>query len=369
MALGEWLLLAAFALAGGALASAVLHAWTRTPSTERRSVLLTFAAAGLCALAYLTLMGHFLARDYGTYYVWNYSDDGTPLYLRVAGTWAGAAGSVFLWATLIGAAIAAEELWRRRARARGEGGAEGPLPAVVRCAALAIFAVFLYLTLAARPFAPTLDYHFDGAAGFFTFQPGMRGLPSPLDFRAQGFGLNPLLQTPFMAIHPPMEFMAYALTTLVFAFAVARFVTRDPRWWGGAIFWGRLAWMFYAIALGLGALWAYYVLSFGGYWAWDPVEVGDLVPFLGLTAFLHAADMHRKGKAYHLYAPVLAALVFPLTLFGTFVTRSSYWISAHAFDVGAAAIVTDPSARLVGVVGAKPQVAAILALLLVVLAT
>lgn len=366
MSPGAWLLLGALALAGAALASAGLHLLTGRAGAERRAVLLALGAVALTTLAYLALLGHFLARDYSIYYVWNYSDDATPLYLRAAGTWAGAAGSIFLWTLLIGAAIAAEEWWRRRARSRGSELAGGRLAATARLVALAVFVLFLLFTVQARPFAPTADFHFDAEAGFFTYQPGVEA-PTPLDFRATGFGLNPLLVTPFMAIHPPMEFIAYALTTMPFAFALAGLATRDKRWVHGALFWARPAWMFYAIALGLGALWAYYVLSFGGYWAWDPVEVGDLIPFLGLTVFLHAADLHRKGKGYPHYTPFIAALVFPLTLFGTFVTRSSYWISAHAFDVGAAAIIPDPARRLVAVVEVKPQVAAVLALLLAVL--
>lgn len=365
MVLGEWLLLGALGVAGAALGAATLHALRGGASAGQRARHLTLAAAALAALSLLALMAHFLARDYSIYYVWNYSDDATPLYLRLAGTWAGAAGSVFLWTTLIGGALAVEEAMQRRAARRGDAPRE--LHAIARCIGLAMFVVFLLFTVQARPFAPTADFHFDGQAGFFTYQPQMRGLPDPSDFRASGFGLNPLLQTPFMAIHPPMEFIAYAATTLPFAFALAHMATRDPRWHGAALQWARVAWTFYAIALGLGALWAYYVLSFGGYWAWDPVEVGDLIPFLGLTVFLHAVDVHRKGRGLDHYAPFLAAIVFPLTLFGTFVTRSSYWISAHAFDVGSAAILTDPAARLVAVVGAKPQVASVLALLLIVL--
>jgi cytochrome c-type biogenesis protein CcmF len=364
--LGDVLLLGALALAGAALASGAFHLLMGHAPAGKRAGLLAMAAAALCALSFLVLAGHFAAHDYGIYYVWNYSDEATPLWLRLAGTWAGSAGSIFLWTLLIGAAIAAEEVWQRRAAAKGLL-APGKLEAIARLVALAVFVVFLLFTIQARPFAPTADFHFDGDAGFFTYQPGKRHLPDPLDFRAEGFGLNPLLQTPFMAIHPPMEFLAYAATTLPFAYALAHLVTRDPRWVGAAIQWGRIAWAFYATALGLGALWAYYVLSFGGYWAWDPVEVGDLIPFLGLTVFLHAADMHRKGKGYHHYAPFLAAIAFPLTLFGTFVTRSSYWISAHAFDVGTASIVADPAQRLVAIVGAKEQVADVAALLLVVL--
>jgi cytochrome c biogenesis factor len=364
---GDLLLLAAFAVAGAALANAVLHAAARSPAAERRAVLLGWTAAALTALAFLALVGHFVARDYSVFTVWNYTDDETPLYLRIAGSWAGSAGSVFLWTVLLGCVLAAEELWLRRARAAAR---EGPsdTAGVVRVAMLAILVTFLFLTLTARPFAPTADYHLDGAVGFFTYQPGLRDLPDPLDYRASGFGLNPLLVTPFMAIHPPFEFAAYAAAAMPFAFAIGWLVTRDPRWWGGALAWARVAWLCYAIALGLGALWAYYVLSFGGYWAWDPVEVGDLVPFLALTTFLHAVDSHRKTKGWAHYTPLLAALVFPLTLFGTFVTRSSYWISAHAFDVGSAGIVLDPAQRLLATLGAKPQVAAFVALLLALLA-
>jgi cytochrome c biogenesis factor len=371
MALGAWLLLAALAAAGLALGAAVGHARLRAPGMARRATLFTLLAVGLAGLSFLLFLAAFLARDYGVYAVWNYSDDATPLYLRVAGTWAGAAGSVFAWTLALGLGLLVEEAWRARARRAANPEAEGPAPEAARVFALGFFALLLLLTVASQPFAPTREFHLSGQTGFFAHEPcpaAFPDCPTPRDYRPQGFGLNPLLLTPFMAIHPPMELLAYGFTALVSAFGIARLAVSDGRWRGGALFWGRLAWLCYAVALGLGALWAYYVLSFGGYWAWDPVEVGDLIPFLALTVFLHASDMERKGKGYPHYAPLVAALAFPLTLFGTFVTRSSYWISAHAFDVGAAAIVPDPGARLLQVVGGKGQVAMFVALLLGLLA-
>ncbi|MCA1814415.1 MAG: cytochrome c biogenesis protein CcsA, partial [Halobacteriales archaeon] len=371
MALGPALLLGALACTGMALASAVLHARWPSRGADRRAAWLTLLATGFTALAWLDLLAAFLRHDYGIYAVWAYSDDATPPYLRVAGTWAGSAGSIFLWTLVIGLALCIEQAWRIRARRGGSDAADAPSNDAARAVGLGFLACFLLLTLAAQPFAPSSQFHLDGSTGFFAHVPcpdGSQGCPTPTDYRAQGFGLNPLLETPFMAIHPPFEFLAYGFTALVGAFGIAAIATRDARWHLGALAWARAAWLCYAIALGLGALWAYYVLSFGGYWAWDPVEVGDLIPFLGLTALLHALDQHRKQRAWPLYAPWLAGICFALTLFGTFVTRSSFWISAHAFDVGASGIVVDPATRLVATLATKPQVALVVGLLLALLA-
>ncbi|MDX1611444.1 MAG: cytochrome c biogenesis protein CcsA, partial [Candidatus Thermoplasmatota archaeon] len=115
--------------------------------------------------------------------------------------------------------------------------------------------------------------------------------------------------------------------------------------------WGRRAWLAFLVALSLGSAWAYNVLSFGGYWAWDPVEVADLLPFLSLTVLLHAVPVHRRSRRLGLLGPSAAALAFVLVLLATFVTRSGLWSSVHAFlPTGASVTLTDPAARLVSAV-------------------
>ncbi|HVL86464.1 MAG TPA: cytochrome c biogenesis protein CcsA [Candidatus Thermoplasmatota archaeon] len=329
----------------------------------RRATLLSLA---LLALAALVLVVAFVTVDVSYYYVWNYTDASTPLYLRIAGLWAGQAGSAFLWTIFVGAAVAYEERLQDRHPVGGPA-----FRAALRAVALAVLCAFVVWTITLDPFAPSSQYHLSAFTGFFERVPDYAGaVPAvcapgarPTTCAPQGFGLNPLLTTPFMAVHPPIQLAAYALVVPLFAAACAFLATDDPAWSRVAKAWGRIAWLLFALGLGIGALWAYYVLSFGGFWAWDPVEVGDLLPWIALTGLLHATVVHERKGGLGWYLPLLAALPLLLTLLATFVTRSALWISAHAFDVGTSAIVPDPFERAMIVLSTKPAVSYVASLL------
>jgi cytochrome c-type biogenesis protein CcmF len=151
----------------------------------------------------------------------------------------------------------------------------------------------------------------------------------PLD----GNGLNPLLQYPAMAIHPPMLYLGYVGFTVPFAFAMATLITEQAgeKWIATTRRWTMITWLFLSIGIMLGARWAYAVLGWGGYWGWDPVENASLMPWLTGTAFLHSVMMQEKRGMMKVWNMVLIFSTFFLCIFGTFLTRSGVVSSVHAF--------------------------------------
>lgn len=305
-------------LAAGSVAlllSAVSAASAR-PAAARlgRAALRAGAFALMGALLWLAL--HFLLGWTDVRYVWDHTSTGYPWWYRLAGLWAGEQGTVLLWGALVALFALAES-----GRARPERLARGTRAVL----ALLAFALAL-LALLDRAFGPT-------PADLLAFRPG-------------GQGLVEVLVTPLMVVHPPVQFVAYALVAVPAALAAAGLWTGE-RWHEAAVAWARLAWLVATIGLGLGAIWAYYVLSFGGFWAWDPVEVANLLPWLALTAFLHAAR-DRAGVG----APALAVAALALTLFATLSTRSGLWVSVHAFTDPADRFDPDAAARFVAILDA-----------------
>ncbi len=314
---------------------------------------LALMAGGLSIAALLYLFHIFLSTDLTYELVHSYSSRDMPTAYKLSGSWAGQAGSMVLWVALVLGFWMVEEVrwWRREAagltpqeepeevqtrKGRKRGGKrtlaskqmerrqappKGWLTFDLMRAVVMLFAfVLLIATQALEPFAERTTPFPDG-----------------------GRGLNPMLRTPLMAIHPPIVFIAYALLTFCFAAAVAYMVRRDELWVEVARPWGRLAWLTLTLAIGIGAMWAYVTLGWGGYWAWDPVETSSLIPWIALTAFLHALHSHGRRGDYQHMAPLLAGMALFLVLFATFVTRSGVWSSVHSY---AGAAVGDAGERL-----------------------
>ncbi len=150
---------------------------------------------------------------------------------------------------------------------------------------------------------------------------------------AEGRGLNPLLQNPYMQIHPPLLYLGFVGLSVPFAFAMAALVTRkvDTAWIASVRRWTIFSWLFLGVGILLGAKWAYETLGWGGYWAWDPVENAALMPWLVATAFLHSVMVQERRGMLKVWNMVLVILTFSLCLFGTFLTRSGIISSVHAF--------------------------------------
>jgi cytochrome c-type biogenesis protein CcmF len=279
----------------------------------------TSLSASLALLFY-----SFLVSDFSIHQVWEYSGRDLDWWLKLSGAWAGRSGSIMFWTWLIMVSLFVEEL--RRKLGRGSEKAVAP-PAKkglgvhdwTLLIAMVPAAVFMLVLLSDSPFA---DLH------------PTDSFPDPLAAYPDGLGLNPLLRTLWMAIHPPLLFVGYALITIPFAAAIGHALTKDKAWSDISLKWSRAAWIFLTLGLGVGAVWAYVVLGWGGYWGWDPVEVSSLVPWVTLTAFLHAQLKNRRTGEYKVLAPLLGLSTFVLVVFATFVTRGGAWVSVHAWESG-----------------------------------
>ncbi|MFD1586030.1 cytochrome c biogenesis protein CcsA [Halorientalis brevis] len=308
-------------LAGGTLLSLVATVLLAVGYVRRDDrfdayvIRLVAGGSGLFVAALSLLTYQFVTTDYTNAYVWQNTADYLPLLYRVTGVYASNAGSLLLWAT-IASLVVAWATWRR-----GLADAPSRLVAALTTGAVAYFGTMLLLD---SPFTHVS-----------TVVSG--GVPTT------GNGLNPLLIDPYMAIHPPLMFIAYALLTMPFAIGVAHFVglVRSGeglfRTWNGSVTrWLRAAWLFLTAALALGALWSYTVLGWGGIWAWDPVETAIFIPWLFLTATLHAVVNYRPGDRYSVLAPAMVASTFALVVYTTTVVRSGVFRSVHSFaDNGA----------------------------------
>ncbi|MDL5503812.1 MAG: cytochrome c biogenesis protein CcsA, partial [Candidatus Methanoperedens sp.] len=155
----------------------------------------------------------------------------------------------------------------------------------------------------------------------------------PPDFVPEvGNGLNVLLVNFWMTVHPPLMFIGYATMTIPFAAAVVYLVTKEDGWEELGRQWARFTWLFLGMGIAVGGVWAYLVLGWGGFWAWDSVETASFIPWLTLTGFMHAASLHRKNKAtFSIAAPILAVVSFILVLYAAIVVRAGIFNSVHAF--------------------------------------
>ena len=272
----------------------------------------TFALLTACVAIILFAM---LTEDYTlAYVVSNYPATDSPLQplYRVSAVWAGRQGSLLLWTWLISAFAAAQAHRRRHAKDDLTVVALGVSQVVV-----ALFAGALVFSASNNPFMPT-------AAQYLTAD---GGLVSKIG------GMNPLLMHWAMILHPPATFIGYAAMTLPFAYAMASLITGDlsARW---VELCDRLAvfgFIFLSIGMGLGAVWAYVVLGWGGFWAWDAVENASLMSWLTCVAMIHSFTMYRKHGIFKRWSMFTATITFIFVVLGTFITRSGLVQSVHAF--------------------------------------
>ncbi|MCD2203926.1 MULTISPECIES: cytochrome c biogenesis protein CcsA [Halobacterium] len=317
MNVGNVLLATAFAVllgATGILARAYLadddrHVGYVTMLTGTGAV----ALAG--ALAQLTYQ--FVVTDYSNAYVWNNTADYLPLLYRVTGVYAGNEGSILLWAALTALVAFTAGVIR---------GFPDRHSKLVHAITFGIVTYFVGMLLLQSPFASIRTEFANAPPGY---------IPT------SGEGLNPLLVDPYMAIHPPVMFVSYALLTMPFAIGAAHFVSLFrgdgsvfAAWRGSVTRWLRVSWLFLTVAVALGGLWSYTVLGWGGIWAWDPVETAILVPWLFLTATVHAVVRYRPNDEYRILAPAMTATVFSLAIYTTSIVRSGTFRSVHSFADG-----------------------------------
>jgi cytochrome c-type biogenesis protein CcmF len=315
---GQIGLLTAFAGSGYAAFACVTGAWTRREALCRGG-----RWAGLVSLVALTfalgVLGWALCHnDFGFAYVAEYSSRLLPWYYAISALWVGQAGSLLLWAWLLG--ILSLPFLRRSFRSTRAAATFTPTPSEPEPDRLStsVFGLLMgylaYLT----------------ATMVFAADPMQPSVAPPID----GTGLSPLLRHPAMLIHPPVVFLGYAAWAVPCALTLAALAEGglDQRWLQQVRPWALFAWAVLGSGILLGAQWSYEELGWGGYWAWDPVENASLIPWLTGTAFLHTLMTYRSRGILKRTVAALAILTFGLCNFATFLTRSGIFSSLHAFS-------------------------------------
>jgi cytochrome c-type biogenesis protein CcmF len=267
------------------------------------------ALAQFCfvATAFAALTICYVRSDFSVLNVFENSHSAKPLVYKLSGLWGNHEGSMLLWVLILSLFGALVALFG------------GNLPARLKATVLAVqasiaVAFILFILVTSNPFLRIPDPPFEGR------------------------DLNPILQDPGLAIHPPLLYLGYVGLSIAFSFAIAALIEGriDAAWARWVRPWTLLAWMFLTLGIAMGSYWAYYTLGWGGWWFWDPVENASLMPWLAATALLHSALVMEKRDALKVWTILLAILAFSLSLIGTFLVRSGVLTSVHAF-------ATDPT--------------------------
>lgn len=295
LALGVAIVQTALPLLGARLRDPQLAA-VATPAAQMQFLLV--------AIAFLALTAAYVTSDFSVLNVWQNSHSAKPLLYKISGVWGNHEGSMVLWVlilALFGAGVATYGT---------------NLPRELKANALAVqgsiaAAFLLFIVTTSNPF--------------------IRIDPAPFD----GQGLNPVLQDPALAFHPPFLYAGYVGFSMAFSFAVAALMQGriDAAWARWVRPWTLAAWMCLTLGIAMGSWWAYYELGWGGFWFWDPVENASFMPWLAGTALLHSAVVMEKRDALKVWTILLAIITFSLSLMGTFLVRSGVLTSVHAFAV------------------------------------
>jgi cytochrome c-type biogenesis protein CcmF len=305
--LGSLSILLAFCLASYALLGSVVGVWRNRPFLIASAERAVYSVWFLLTVAASVVVYALLTSDFRMVYVAAHSNRDLPPLYKFAAWWGGQEGSLLLWSWLLSCYSAVVLLTNRHKH-------RGIMPYVT--ATLMTTQVFFLILNAfvASPFK-------------------MLAVGQEITSAADGQGLNPLLQYWAMAIHPPTLYLGYVGFAVPFAFAMGALITREPgdAWLHTIRRWTLVTWLFQSCGILLGAGWAYAVLGWGGYWAWDPVENASLLPWITATAFLHSVMMQEKKGMMKVWNMVLISATFWLCIFGTFLTRSGIVSSVHAF--------------------------------------
>jgi len=267
-----------------------------------RSIAVVQGALTLIAFAMLVLV--FARSDMSVALVFENSHSAKPFIYKVAGTWGNHEGSMLLWVTVLSVAGAFFALLSRRT-------SERTLVAALGAQATLALGFYAFLLIASNPFA--------------------RLFPAPPD----GRGLNPLLQDPGLAFHPPTLYLGYVGLSVAFSLAVGALLTGevDSKLARAMRPWVLGAWILLTLGITAGSYWAYYELGWGGYWFWDPVENASLMPWLAATALLHSINVLAARGALKAWTMMLAVIAFSMSMVGTFLVRSGILTSVHAFAI------------------------------------
>ncbi len=301
---GTALLMLAFIATLAAAATSLVGAAVRSTGLLQAGRHAQTAALLLWFAMSAALIYSIVTHDFSNKYIAAYSDRDMPFAYLLSAFWGGEKGALLFWTTILSTFTAISIFSNKTQPPVFLGWVNG------------------ILHLAILFFAALMVYE---SNPFETF----RSFAGPED----GKGMNPLLQNPFMAIHPPAMLTGYMTFTVPFAFGMAALITGklDAQWIRDTRLWTLVSWLFLTIGLILGGAWAYQELGWGGFWMWDPVENAGLIPWFTATAFLHSVMIQERRNMLRRWNAVLVCLTFLLTIFGTFLTRSQLIDSVHAF--------------------------------------
>ncbi|MBU3029306.1 heme lyase CcmF/NrfE family subunit [Paracoccus marinaquae] len=273
--------------------------WAGWMDSARPAAMTQFLLVGL-SFAALTVA--FVTSDFSLKLVYENSHTAKPMLYKVTGVWGNHEGSMLLWVLILALFGAAAAAWG------------GNLPPSLRARVLGVQA-----SIAAAFYAFII----------FTSNPFLRLANPPFD----GRDLNPLLQDPGLAFHPPFLYLGYVGLSMTFSFALAALIEGrvDAAWARWVRPWTLAAWMFLTVGIALGSWWAYYELGWGGFWFWDPVENASFMPWLLAAALLHSAIVVEKREALKSWTILLAIMAFGFSMIGTFIVRSGVITSVHSF--------------------------------------
>jgi cytochrome c-type biogenesis protein CcmF len=306
--LGRAALIVCLGLALYAVVAGSFAAWKRRRRLGESAENAILASFGAALVASAVLLAALLERDFSFVYVYEHSSIELPRAYTISAFWGGQEGSLLLWLLILTGFSAIAVVLARRSWA-------SLLTWTVPVLGGVIVFFSLLLVAVASPFATQA---------------------APAD----GLGLNPSLQNPYMLVHPPMLYLGFVGLTIPFAFAMGALLARraDELWIVVTRRWTLVAWTFLGFGQLLGAHWAYVEVGWGGYFAWDPVENAALMPWLAATAFLHSVMIQEKRGMLKIWNVLLVVGAFALALFGTFLTRSGILSSIHSFTEGSIGI-------------------------------
>jgi cytochrome c-type biogenesis protein CcmF len=308
--LGHYALVLALGLALIQASVPIYGARKNDPVLMSLAAPVALAQFGFVVFAFAALVICYVTSDFSVVNVFENSHSAKPLIYKITGVWGNHEGSMLLWVLILSIFGAMVAMFGSN------------LPARLKANVLAVqswvaFTFYLFILTTSNPF--------------------FRLNPAPIE----GRDLNPILQDPGLAIHPPMLYVGYVGLSISFSFAIAALIEGriDAAWARWVRPWTLLAWMFLTGGIAMGSYWAYYTLGWGGWWFWDPVENASLMPWIAATALLHSAVVMEKRNALKVWTILLAILAFSLSLVGTFLVRSGVLTSVHAF-------ATDPARGL-----------------------
>ncbi len=283
---------------------------TRSRRFIRSSQFAAYSTFGFVGLASSVLMHALMTHDFSIQYVASFSDQSMPLFYLMGSMWGGQAGSLLFWTSIVSITTASCVYINRDKY-------PDLMPWLTMVCLLVITGLLLILCFVSNPFD------------------GFQIIDDPI----KGKGLNPLLQTPKMVIHPPSLLAGMATMTVPFGFAMAALITKNftNTWVEASRKWILIPWFFLSIGNMLGGMWAYEELGWGGYWAWDPVENASFLPWLTTTALIHSLMIQERRGMLKRWNLGLMIGSFVLTIFGTYITRSGLIESVHTFaqsDIG-----------------------------------